>query len=77
MSGRLSNQNTHSEPSFLSTCVRINKNKAVVNPPWKKVLKAYKSKYGKVENEEDVSSYNCSNNAGSDTSGNSSADEDN
>jgi hypothetical protein len=57
--------------------VRINKNKAVVNPPWKKVLKAYKNKYGKVDNEDDVSSDNCSNNAGSDTSADSSADEDN
>ena len=51
LSGGLSNSNTHTDPSFLSTCVRINKNKAVCNPASKVVFEAYRSKFGKVPDE--------------------------
>lgn len=48
LSGSLSNTNTHTQPGFLSTLVKINKNKALYNPKLKAVLGAYKTKYNKL-----------------------------
>ena len=45
LSGRLSNRNTHTNPSFLSTLVRINKNKKSKKPNEKECLTAYKLKH--------------------------------
>ena len=54
LSGSLSNSNKHTGPDFLSTCVRINKNKKIYNPSRDEVLKAYRSKFGKDKDEEDL-----------------------
>ena len=51
LSGSLSNSNTHTDPSFLSTMVRINKNKVFFNPTSEMVFKAYKRKFGNVPDE--------------------------
>ena len=54
LSGGLSNGNKHTDPAFLSTMVRINKNKHIYDPPSDIVFKAYRSKFGKVPNEDKV-----------------------
>ena len=54
LSGSLSNSNTQTDPSFLSTCVRINKNKDVFNPESATVFKAYRHKFGRVMDEDVV-----------------------
>ena len=48
LSGRLSNDNTKTQPGFLATLVRINKNRPLHNPPWNAILAAYKRKYHKL-----------------------------
>ena len=48
LSGKLSNPNTHTQPGFLATLVRTNKNRAVYDPTHKEVLAAYKREYGKL-----------------------------
>ena len=52
LSGSLSNSNTHTDPSFLSTMVRINKNKVFFNPTSEMIFKAYRSKVGNVPDED-------------------------
>ena len=47
LSGRLSSDNTHTDPSFLSTLVRINKNKSSLKPTAKMIGESYKRKYRK------------------------------
>ena len=54
LSGGLSNGNKHTDPAFLSTMVRTNKNKHIYDPPSDIVFKAYRSKFGKVPNEDKV-----------------------
>ncbi|KAL1500555.1 hypothetical protein AB1Y20_013210 [Prymnesium parvum] len=48
LSGSLSNRNTHTQPGFLATLVRINKNRRVSEPTWKAILSAYKHKHRKL-----------------------------
>ena len=48
LSGRLSNDNTHTQPGFLATLVRINKNRRLHNPSWKEIMGLYKRKYHKL-----------------------------
>ena len=54
LSGSLSSSNTHTTPEFLSTCVRINKNKKIYNPSRDEVYKAYRSKFGKSKHEDEL-----------------------
>ena len=48
LSGRLSNDNTHTQPGFLATLVRINKNRGLYNPSWNEIMAAYKRKHHKL-----------------------------
>ena len=48
LSGKLSNDNTHTQPGFLATLVRINKNRNRCDPSAPAILKGYKAKYGKL-----------------------------
>ena len=48
LSGRLSNDNTLTQPGFLATLVRINKNRHLYNPTWNAILGAYKRKHRKL-----------------------------
>ena len=48
LSGKLSNDNTHTQPGFLATLVRINKNRSRCDPSASDILKGYKKKYGKL-----------------------------
>ena len=48
LSGKLSNDNTHTQPGFLATLVRINKNRSRCDPSAPAILKGYKAKYGKL-----------------------------
>ena len=75
MSGSLSSSNTHMTPEFLSTCVRINKNRKIYmyDPSRDEIFKAYRSKFGKVKNEDEV----CyASGSGSDVDADNSDDED-
>ena len=48
LAGRLSHDNTHTQPGFLSALVRTNKNRSAYDPPVKAILGQYKSEYRKL-----------------------------
>ena len=48
LSGKLSDRNGKTDPGFLSTITRVNKNRSRFDPSAELVLKAYKKKHRKV-----------------------------
>ena len=71
LGGNLSNSNTHTQPGFLATLVRIKKNRALSDPGWKQILASYKRKYRKVPTLAD----DCTDDEGDDADGEDSGSE--